>query len=64
MFWAIAVGIVTGASFYLLAIIGSVIIGIILLVFANFKSQTSPYILMLDYGELRGRESDPRKAEG
>jgi uncharacterized membrane protein YhiD involved in acid resistance len=49
MFWAIAVGIVTGASFYLLAVMGSVIIGIIHRVFANFKAQTSPYILLLDY---------------
>ena len=51
MFWAIAVGIVTGASYYLLAILGSVIIGLILLAFSNFKSQSSPYILMIDYTE-------------
>lgn len=51
MFWAIAVGIVTGASFYLLAIMGSVIIGIILYIFSNFKNQTSPYLLIIDYSD-------------
>jgi len=49
MFWAIAVGIVTGASFYILAILGSVVIGIILLIFSNFKNQTSPYLLIVDF---------------
>jgi uncharacterized membrane protein YhiD involved in acid resistance len=57
MFWAIAVGIVTGASFYLLAVIGSLIIGTILLVFANFKSQTSPFILMLSYSNSEAEKA-------
>ncbi len=48
LFWAIAVGIVVGAGMIPLAIIGSVIIGIILLVFANRKIHENPYILVLD----------------
>ena len=47
LFWAIAVGIVLAAGFIPLAVIGSVIIGIILLVFANRKSSANPYIVVL-----------------
>lgn len=47
LFWAIAGGIVVGAGMIPLAIIGSVIIGIILLVFANRKIRENPYILVL-----------------
>lgn len=47
LFWAIAVGIVLAAGMILLAIVGSVIIGIILLVFVNRKSHTNPYIVVL-----------------
>lgn len=48
LFWAIAVGIVIGAGMIPLAIIGSVIIGIILLLFANHKVRENPYILVLN----------------
>lgn len=37
LFWAIAAGIVIGAGMIPLAVIGSVVIGVILLVFANRK---------------------------
>ena len=47
LFWAIAGGIVVGAGMIPLAIIGSVIIGIILLLFANRKIHENPYILVL-----------------
>ena len=47
LFWAIAVGIVLAAGFIPLAVIGSVIIGLILLVFANKKSHVNPYIAVL-----------------
>jgi uncharacterized membrane protein YhiD involved in acid resistance len=47
LFWAIAGGIVVGAGMIPLAIIGSVIIGVILLVFANRKIHENPYILVL-----------------
>ncbi len=47
LFWSIAVGIVLAAGMIPLAVIGSVIIGVILLVFVNRKSHENPYILVL-----------------
>jgi uncharacterized membrane protein YhiD involved in acid resistance len=47
LFWAIAVGIVLAAGMIPLAVIGSVIIGVILLVFVNKKSHCNPYIVVL-----------------
>lgn len=47
LFWSIAVGIVIGAGMIPLAIIGSVLIGLILLLFANRKIHNNPYILVL-----------------
>ena len=47
LFWSIAVGIVLAAGFIPLAVIGSVVIGIILLVFANRKTSSNPYIVVL-----------------
>lgn len=47
LFWAIAAGIVLAAGMIPLAVIGSVIIGIILLVFVNRKSHIIPYIVVL-----------------
>ena len=47
LFWSIAVGIVLAAGMIPLAVIGSVIIGLILLVFVNRRSGADPYILVL-----------------
>lgn len=47
LFWSIAVGIVLAAGLIPLAVFGTVIIGIILLVFANQKDNTNPYIVVL-----------------
>ena len=47
LFWSIAVGIVLAAGMIPLAVIGSVVVGITLLVFVNKKSYTHPYILVL-----------------
>ncbi len=47
LFWSIAAGIVLAAGMIPLAIFGSVVIGIMLLVFVNKKSSTHPYILVL-----------------
>lgn len=55
LFWAIAAGIVIGAGLIPLAIIGSVLIGITLLVFANRKSTDTPYIIVLS---LTGDEAE------
>ena len=48
LFWAIAVGIVLGAGLLPLAIIGSVIIGIIIVVFSTRKIGDIPYILVVN----------------
>ena len=47
LFWSIAVGIILAAGMIPLAVVGSVIIGVILLVFVNKKPHKSPYILVL-----------------
>ena len=47
LFWSLAVGIVIGAGMIPLAVIGSAIIGVILLLFANRKIRNNPYILVL-----------------
>ncbi|MCR5672121.1 MAG: DUF4956 domain-containing protein, partial [Lachnospiraceae bacterium] len=48
LFWSIAVGIVIGAGMIPLALMGSVIIGIILMIFANRKQIGTPYILIIN----------------
>ncbi len=60
LFWSIAAGIVLAAGLIPLAVIGSVIIGIILLVFVNRKPHSNPYILVL---QCDGRESEQTAAE-
>lgn len=47
LFWSIAVGIVLAAGMIPLAVIGSVLIGIVLIVFVNRKSHCNPYIVVL-----------------
>ena len=56
LFWAIAAGIVLAAGFIPLAVIGSVIIGLILLVFANKKAHADPYIVVLSCADKAGEE--------
>lgn len=57
LFWSLAVGIVIGAGMIPLAIIGSVIIGIILLLFANRKIRNNPYILILSCQDEKAEEA-------
>lgn len=47
LFWSIAAGIVLAAGLIPLAVFGSVIIGVILLIFANRKDSSNPYIVVL-----------------
>ncbi len=47
LFWSIAVGIVLAAGLIPLAVVGSVFIGAIMLVFVNRKSHFNPYIVVL-----------------
>jgi uncharacterized membrane protein YhiD involved in acid resistance len=47
LFWSLAVGIVLAAGMIPLAVIGSVVIGVVLLVFVNKKPHCNPYIMVL-----------------
>ena len=57
LFWAIAAGIVLAAGMIPLAVFGSVLIGIILLIFANRKDMANPYIVVLT---CDGHESEEK----
>ena len=59
LFWAIAAGIVLAAGMIPLAVFGSVIIGVVLLVFVNRKSHANPYIVVLT---CDGHESEEQAA--
>lgn len=48
LFWALAVGIVLGAGLIPLAVLGSVIIGAIIIIFVNIKYTDTPYILVVN----------------
>ncbi len=47
LFWSIATGIVLAAGMIVLAVIGSVFIGVFLLLFVNRKTHANPYIIVL-----------------
>lgn len=47
LFWSIAVGIVLAAGMITLAVFGSVMIGVFLLLFVNRKSHVNPYIVVI-----------------
>ena len=55
LFWSIAAGIVLAAGMIPLAVFGSVVIGLILLAFANKKDHSNPYIVVL---QCDGQESE------
>jgi len=48
LFWSVAVGIVLAAGLIPLAVIGSIFIGIVLVVFVNKKVIDSPYIIIVN----------------
>lgn len=47
LFWAIAAGIVLAAGMIPLAVVGSVFVGVVLLVFVNKKPHCNPYIVVI-----------------
>ena len=57
LFWAIAAGIVLAAGMIPLAVIGSVIIGLILLLFVNRKGHVNPYIVVLQCENQAGEKA-------
>lgn len=56
LFWSIAAGIVIGAGMVPLAVIGSAIIGAILVLFANRKIHENPYILILNCSDEKAEK--------
>lgn len=60
LFWSIAAGIVLAAGLIPLALVGSLFIGLVLIVFVNRKSHFNPYILVLS---LDGGDSEKAAAE-
>lgn len=57
LFWSLATGIVIGAGMIPLAVIGSAIIGIILVIFVNQKFSNTPYILIINCANEKAEES-------
>ncbi len=57
LFWAIAVGIVLAAGMIPLAVFGSFFIGIIILIFANHRDMSNPFIVVLT---CDGHESEEK----
>jgi uncharacterized membrane protein YhiD involved in acid resistance len=49
LFWAVGVGIVSGAGLLKLALISSAVIGIILFVFSKISDVKTPYLLVTSY---------------
>lgn len=60
LFWSIAVGIILAAGLIPLAVAGSVIIGVILLIFVNKKSHSNPYIVVV---QCEGHDSEMKVKE-
>ena len=60
LFWSLAVGIVIGAGMIPLAVIGSAIIGIILVLFANVKFASLPYILIVNCDDEKAEKEAVR----
>ncbi|RJX41336.1 DUF4956 domain-containing protein [Paenibacillus pinisoli] len=56
LFWAAVAGIVTGAGFYNLAIIGSVIVGLILFFFVKGGTAETPFLLVAHLDSDEGEE--------
>ncbi len=60
LFWSIAVGIVLAAGMIPLAVFGSIVIGVILLVFVNRKTYLMPYIIVVS---CTGHEAELKASE-
>lgn len=51
MFWAIALGVTTGAKLYFIAIVGSLFIGIVAIILLRFKNTNNIFMLVIHYEE-------------
>ena len=57
LFWSLAAGIVIGAGMIPLAVIGSVIIGLVMIVISDRKYRHTPYILIINCADEKAEES-------
>lgn len=57
LFWALAAGIVTGAGQFLMALVGSVVIGGVLLLFVNRRENDHPYLLVVACADDRAERA-------
>lgn len=48
LFWSISIGIIVGVGLIPLAVIGSIVIGLILIIFANKKGGDTPYVVVVN----------------
>lgn len=60
LFWSIAVGIVLAAGLIPLALVGSLFIGLVLMIFVNRKSHLNPFIVVLS---VKDRQSEKTARE-
>ncbi|MBC8061239.1 MAG: DUF4956 domain-containing protein [Clostridiaceae bacterium] len=51
MFWAITVGIASGAKVYSVSIFGSLFVGLIILIMTNYKIKSRTYMLIIHFEE-------------
>lgn len=57
LFWAIAVGIVLAAGMIVLAVLGSILIGGIIMAMCNRKTEVTPYMLIVKYDDKNSENS-------
>ncbi|MCA1057622.1 DUF4956 domain-containing protein [Rossellomorea aquimaris] len=57
LFWAIVVGILCGAGFIPLAVLGSILIGLVLILFVNKIKIENPFLVVVKYNEASVEES-------
>ncbi|MCR5684922.1 MAG: DUF4956 domain-containing protein [Lachnospiraceae bacterium] len=57
LFWSIAAGIVLAAGLIPLAVFGSIMIGVVLLIFVNRKSHFNPYIIVLRVADSKAEKA-------
>lgn len=63
LFWAAAAGIVTGAGFFTLAIVGSVLVGLVLFVFVKKASFETPYLMVINCDGDAGEQAVMQKLD-
>ncbi len=52
MFWAIAIGITTGAKLYSLSIVSSLMIGLVTVLLLRYKNTNNVYLLIIQYENI------------